>query len=253
LEPSMEEINQNPPGGIDPQSENQTSSDNPVADDSDEMGHFSSSRNGNSYTKPNPSQVTNRVYVGNLSWQTSWQDLKDHMRKAGNVVYADVFLDEQGKSKGCGIVEYSAREEALEAIKILNDTKIPNTERPIFIREDREDPNFVPGRGQRGGVRGRGRGRFVASFKPNPVGRSTGRQIFVGNLPYTTSWQELKDHFRSCGRIIRADTLIGSDGRPKGQGTVLFEAPFEAQKAIETFNNTEFQGRMIFVQEDKYA
>ncbi len=40
-----------------------------------------------------------RVYVGNLSWQTSWQDLKDHMRKAGNVVRADIFLDETGRSK----------------------------------------------------------------------------------------------------------------------------------------------------------
>jgi len=43
-----------------------------------------------------------RVYVGNLAWQTSWQDLKDHMRSAGIVTRADVFLDENGRSKGCG-------------------------------------------------------------------------------------------------------------------------------------------------------
>jgi len=42
-----------------------------------------------------------RVYVGNLAWQTSWQDLKDHMRSAGNVVRADVFQDESGRSKVC--------------------------------------------------------------------------------------------------------------------------------------------------------
>src|SRR5512138_1658318 len=35
-----------------------------------------------------------RVYVGNLSWQTSWQDLKDHMRQAGNVERADILLDD---------------------------------------------------------------------------------------------------------------------------------------------------------------
>ena len=40
-----------------------------------------------------------RVYVGNLAWQTSWQDLKDHMRSAGTVVRADVFLDDNGRSK----------------------------------------------------------------------------------------------------------------------------------------------------------
>jgi RNA recognition motif-containing protein len=30
-----------------------------------------------------------RVYVGNLSWNVKWQDLKDHMKQAGVVVHAD--------------------------------------------------------------------------------------------------------------------------------------------------------------------
>ena len=30
-----------------------------------------------------------RVYVGNLSWTVKWQELKDHMKKAGTVVHAD--------------------------------------------------------------------------------------------------------------------------------------------------------------------
>ena len=30
------------------------------------------------------------VYVGNLSWETTWQDLKDHFRAAGDVTHADV-------------------------------------------------------------------------------------------------------------------------------------------------------------------
>lgn len=43
-----------------------------------------------------------RVFVGNLSWDVSWQDLKDHMNTAGNVLYADVLRYEDGRSKGCG-------------------------------------------------------------------------------------------------------------------------------------------------------
>ena len=31
-----------------------------------------------------------KVYVGNLSWETSWQDLKDHFRTVGEVTHADV-------------------------------------------------------------------------------------------------------------------------------------------------------------------
>lgn len=39
--------------------------------------------------------VGRRVYVGNLSWQVQWQDLKDHMRQVGEVVYADVMIGTQ--------------------------------------------------------------------------------------------------------------------------------------------------------------
>ena len=42
-----------------------------------------------------------RVFVGNLSWDVSWQDLKDHMRQAGEVLHADVIEDPStGRSKG---------------------------------------------------------------------------------------------------------------------------------------------------------
>jgi RNA recognition motif-containing protein len=50
------------------------------------------------------------VYVGNLSWEASWQDLKDHMRGTAQdleVAHVDVMTDSSGRSKGCAIVEYS--------------------------------------------------------------------------------------------------------------------------------------------------
>ncbi|CAM9195112.1 unnamed protein product, partial [Sphacelaria rigidula] len=77
-----------------------------------------------------------RVYVGNLSWETEWQDLKDHMRSAGEVVRADVMRDASGRSKGCGIVEYRTPMEAQTAITTLLDTELKG--RLIFVREDRE-------------------------------------------------------------------------------------------------------------------
>jgi RNA recognition motif-containing protein len=80
---------------------------------------------------------SNRVYVGNLSWSTSWQDLKDHMRDAGEVQYAKVLQDRDGRSKGCGIVEFTTPEGAQDAISKLTDTELKG--RKIFVREDRED------------------------------------------------------------------------------------------------------------------
>ena len=57
-----------------------------------------------------------RCYVGNLAWRTSWQDLKDHFRSAGNVVYANVTQDQSGRSRGWGIVEYETTEEVRRAL-----------------------------------------------------------------------------------------------------------------------------------------
>ncbi|CAG8616774.1 7929_t:CDS:10, partial [Ambispora leptoticha] len=148
------------------------------------------------------SQKECRVYVGNLAYEVKWGQLKDFMRQAGEVVFADVLLQPNGMSKGCGVVEYRTPEEARRAIETLNDTSLLG--RPIFIREDRESE-----------------AKFV-----------NGRQIFVGNIPYSIGWQELKDLFRNAGNIIRADILIGHDGRSKGSGTVLFETPKDASHAI---------------------
>lgn len=43
-----------------------------------------------------------RIYVGNLTWDVKWQELKDFFRPCGNVVRADVMEDAGGRSKGCG-------------------------------------------------------------------------------------------------------------------------------------------------------
>ena len=52
-----------------------------------------------------------RCYVGNLAWETGWQDLKDLFRSAGRVVHADVMMEDGGRSKGWGIVEFETEAE----------------------------------------------------------------------------------------------------------------------------------------------
>ena len=61
----------------------------------------------------------------------SWQDLKDHMRDAGDVCYSDVYKD------GIGVVEYMRREDMKYALKKLDDTKFKSHE----VRQ--EDSNTV--------------------------------------------------------------------------------------------------------------
>lgn len=46
-----------------------------------------------------------RLFVSNLSYDTQWKYLKDHMRPAGDVVRADIFEDMKGRSRGIGYVK----------------------------------------------------------------------------------------------------------------------------------------------------
>ena len=216
------------------------------------------SGNGGSVT------VGRRLYVANISWETSWQDLKDHFRQAGNVVYSDIMIDAgSGRSKGCGIVEFETPEEALRAISQLSNSELHG--RPLLVREDREDREIGANNGG-GGVHNGGNGHFgmqgggvpmhMGGFNGVQQGNGTpsgGRQIVVQNLPWTITWQELKDTFRQSGNVMRADVMLDDQGRSKGFGTVLFEHPHEATAAINMFNEQDFGGRVVSVRHDKFA
>lgn len=65
-----------------------------------------------------------KVYVGNLSWQTTWQTLKDHMRQAGDVIHCDVLMGHDGRSRGCGTVEFARSRDADNAIDTLTDSEL---------------------------------------------------------------------------------------------------------------------------------
>lgn len=56
----------------------------------------------------------------NLPWHASWQALKIFFASAGSVVRADVVLDDVGRSRGYGTVQFTTEQEALNAIKSLN-------------------------------------------------------------------------------------------------------------------------------------
>lgn len=219
-----------------------------------------------------------RVYVGNIDWKVSWQDLKDHMRSAGEVLFADIFEERNGRSKGVAIVEYKSPEEAQAAIDQLNDTKLG--ERLIFVREDRESArtkgsgkgSFKGGYGKgKGGGKGYGYddgygkggygkggygkgGYGKGAGAPLRVGpRDKGRLVYVGNLPFRAAWQDIKDLFKEHGEVIRVDVAQDVDGRSKGYATVLFEKEDEAQTAIEALNETDFQGRNMMVRLDNFV
>ncbi|CCG81830.1 Predicted protein [Taphrina deformans PYCC 5710] len=179
----------------------------------------------------------------------------------GEVLHADVLMNSDGRSKGCGVVEYATASEAQRAISELSNQTLSG--RMVYIREDREqDKGFGNSRGGfGGGSRGAYQGSVGGGYQDRPyqshVGVGTGQitqpQLYVTNLPYSVGWQDLKDLFRNAGHIIRADVQIGFDGRSKGTGTVLFDSTADAQNAYKQFQGYDWQGRMLDIREDRFA
>lgn len=75
-------------------------------------------------------------------------------------------------------------------------------------------------------------------------------KLYVGNLDYSITTDQLRDFFAAAGTITDAIVIMDKmSGRSKGFGFVEFATPEEAAKAIEMFNEKDFNGRNIVVNE----
>ena len=76
------------------------------------------------------------------------------------------------------------------------------------------------------------------------------KKLYVGNLPYQATTDDLRTHFSQAGTVTDAVVIMDQrSGRSKGFGFVEFEKEEEAAKAIEMFNTKDFQGRALVVNE----
>jgi RNA recognition motif-containing protein len=81
-----------------------------------------------------------KLYVGNLSYNTTELDLRTLFSQAGTVESVDLIKDrDSGRSKGFAFVEMSAQEEAENAIRMFNGTALDNRELKVNIARPKED------------------------------------------------------------------------------------------------------------------
>jgi RNA recognition motif-containing protein len=99
--------------------------------------------------------MSNKLYVGNLSFRVTSEDLHEYFAAAGAVESANVVFDrETGRSRGFGFVEMGSEDDANNAIAQFNGQEydgrnmVVNEARP---REDRGGGGGGGGRGGRGG------------------------------------------------------------------------------------------------------
>ena len=113
--------------------------------------------------------MSNKLYVGNLSFRVTSEDLQDYFGSAGSVESANVVFDrETGRSRGFGFVEMASKEEGEAAISQFDGKEVGGRALKVNEAKPREPRSgggggggrngFRGGRGGGGGGRGPGRG-----------------------------------------------------------------------------------------------
>ncbi len=77
-----------------------------------------------------------------------------------------------------------------------------------------------------------------------------GNRVYVGNLAYSVTTEELRDAFSSSGKVTDARVMTDKEtGQSRGFGFVTFSSDAEATTAIETWNGQNLSGRDLVVNE----
>lgn len=211
--------------------------------DAGDDGYHNSRPSSSDYTKPKgelnslglPSVSSNvRVHVSNLSWETTSDSLAEHCKGLSQpIVRCEVARMSNGKSKGWALMDFESLDQVEEGVKVLHDTELEG--RHICVRIERKSVENSVKEGEQ---------------MDNP---SSGVQVVVRNLPWTTTKDDLSAVFTEVGKVSAATVKCFSDsGRSKGWATVRFETKEEAETAIERFNGTDFGGREIEVRVDRF-
>jgi cold-inducible RNA-binding protein len=75
-------------------------------------------------------------------------------------------------------------------------------------------------------------------------------KLFVGNLSFNTTENDLQDAFAAHGVVTEANLMTDrATGRPRGFAFVTMASPEEAQKAIDAMNGATLDGRNLTVNE----
>jgi RNA recognition motif-containing protein len=177
-----------------------------------------------------------KLFVAGLSESITEEALREVFEAAGGTV-VDVSLPRDratGRPRGFGFVTFSSPEEATQARGTLDGSL--QAGRSMSVRPFSSEP---PRRGESRGEGAPGGGAQA----------SEDRTLYVGNLPYDASQQEVTQLLSGHGveSIVRVHLPAGPDGRPRGFGFVTLGSAEAANEAIIQLRGVEVRGRRLLV------
>lgn len=193
-----------------------------------------------------------KLFVAGLPESITEDALREVFEATGGKI-TDVSLPRDratGRVRGFGFVTFSSSEEAATARDSLDGSLQGG--RPISVRPfSSEPPRREGGPGpERGDASGPPRGPSGGGGGGGPGGAGQeDRTLYVGNLPYDVSQQEVSALFtdNALAAPVRIHLPVGPDGRLRGFGFVTCATADAANQSLNTLRNLDVRGRRLMV------
>jgi len=162
------------------------------------------------------------IFIKNLDKSIDHKTLFDTFSQFGQILSCKIELDETNQSKGYGYIQFALQEQADKAILKVNNMMLAG--KKVFV------------------------GPFV-SHKERLAANSTRQftNVYVKNLAENIDEERLKNIFEKYGPLKNLIIMRDEKGVSKGFGFANFDNPDEAERAVNEMNNSEIDGKTVFV------
>ncbi|CAF1083049.1 unnamed protein product [Didymodactylos carnosus] len=230
------------------------------------------------------------VFVSNIPYDVRWATLKDLFRtEVGEVMYTEIF-ERNGKSLGCGSIEFRTIDEAKRAVEKMHQYEFNG--RKLSVKLDEE--GYRTRRSKYQALEGKlsqkntslTSNSLLSELRPNisslPTNQVTGlsgvgsslsgcsslanipqhvlqrlgiegpitNKVFVANLDFRCDENKVREIFALAGRIRNITLKKTKEGASRGMAIVEYEHPLEAIQAVSMFNEQQLLDRNMAVKID---
>ncbi|KAI9825263.1 MAG: hypothetical protein M1832_001297 [Thelocarpon impressellum] len=171
-----------------------------------------------------PFPPSTNVFIGNLFFSVTEEDLKQLLSRVGNVRRASIVYDQRGLSKGIGFATFESLEESKRAVEEMHGQTFEGRTLAVQYARTRERPQ-----------------------NPTPQNPPSDT-LFIGNLSFDLTDQQLRALFRPIPGVVNVNVYVDKrTGQMRGFAHVQFSDTESAEKALTTLKGTELLGRPLRV------
>ncbi|PWN35438.1 polyadenylate binding protein [Meira miltonrushii] len=174
------------------------------------------------------------VYAKNVDPEVTPEEFEALFTKFGPITSCALSIDEDGKSRGFGFVNYENHDSAQNAVTDLHDIDFHGQK--LFVA-----------RAQKKTEREEELRRSYEAAKNEKLSKFEGVNLYLKNIPEEFDDERLREEFAPYGTITSCKIMRAPSGISRGFGFVCYSAPDEANKAVAEMNGKMMDNKPLYV------